>query len=82
MQLVGFSLFFWERGMFPAELQLDLGERKKVRACSSFWKKCPFLSLCCIYTPFKWKGVFRGLDKVVPTPLLGYLGLVSILILS
>jgi len=47
----------WEKGLFPAELQLDIGERKKVRACSSFWKKCPFISPCCIYTPLKYKGV-------------------------
>jgi hypothetical protein len=46
-------------------------ERKMARACIPFWKKCPFLSPCCIYTLLKCKGVFGGLDKVVPIPFLG-----------
>jgi hypothetical protein len=48
------------------------GERKKARACNPFWKECPFLSHCCIYTPFKCKGVFGRWTKVVLIPLLGY----------
>jgi len=56
-----FQSSLWERGLFPAELQLDLGERKKARACSLFWKNCPFLSPCCIYTTLKCKrGVWRA----------------------
>jgi hypothetical protein len=48
------------------------GERKKARACNLFWKKFPFLSPCCFYTPFKYKGVFGCWTKGVLIPFLGY----------
>jgi len=48
------------------------GERKKTRACSPFWKKCLFLSPCCVYTLPKCKGVFGCWTKAVLIPLLGY----------
>jgi len=44
-------------------------------------EELPFLSPC-IYSPYKCARVFGHWTKVVFTPLLGYLGLVSIQILS
>jgi hypothetical protein len=81
--LCWFGLSFrWEGGRKEkhATAADNFRKRKRARACNSFWEEWPPLSPC-IYSHNKCAGVFGRWTKVVLIPLLGHLGLTSILIL-
>jgi hypothetical protein len=81
MQLVGFSLLFGREGCSQQSYSWILGRERRQEHAVCFGKTAPFSLLVAFIPLLNAKGVFGGLDKVVPIPLLGYLGHISIPIL-